>query len=530
MREIRTSGSVRVKASNGRSTRLTGNRVEYAIPANPGSFPPQMHWLTLLLLAPLLGALLIAGLPGRNPLLIRRAAIATSLITLLVAVGLWFLFDPTAREFQLAESIVWNQRLGTSYALGIDGISYPMVVLATLLSLIALLASAAIDHHVKGYYLLMLVLESAMLGVFMARDWALFYVFWELTLIPLFFLINRWGGRNCQGAALNFVLYTMGGSVFMLISLLLLFDAVPGHSFSMEAIAAAGRTMPEQTQIWIFLGLLVGFGVKMPVFPLHGWLPLAHVEAPSPVSILLSGILLKMGAYGLIRAASTLPAAVMALQTLLMVLALIGLVYGGLLAWRQTDLKAMIAYSSLSHMSVLLLGIAALNVAGLTGSVMQMVAHGLVAGATFLLIGLLYQRTHTRDVNQYSSLIRVAPRFAFFTTLAFIAAVSLPGTAGFIAELHVLVGGFQQWQWWIAVLSLGVLISAAYGVRTVGRLFTGPVRPGMQQVDDLHLPESLAAGVLLAAVVLIGLFPAPLLDIIRLPVTDLAALFTGGGR
>ncbi|WP_457668908.1 complex I subunit 4 family protein [Thiolapillus sp.] len=484
----------------------------------------------MLLLAPLLGALLIAGLPGHKQLLVRRTAIITATFALLIAAGLWFLFDPAAHEFQLAESVVWNQRLGTTYALGIDGISYPMVVLAALLSLIALLASASIDHHVKGYYLLMLVLESAMLGVFMARDWALFYVFWELTLIPLFFLIDRWGGRNCQGAALNFVLYTMGGSVFMLISLLLLFDAVPGHSFSMDAIAQAGRALPQQTQVWIFLGLLVGFGVKMPVFPIHGWLPLAHVEAPSPVSILLSGILLKMGAYGLIRATNILPAAVMSLQTLLMVLALVGLVYGGLLAWRQTDLKAMIAYSSLSHMAVVLLGIATLNIAGLTGAVMQMVAHGLVAGATFLLIGLLYQRTHTRDIGQYSSLIRIAPRFAFLTTLAFIAAVALPGTAGFIAELHVLIGGFQQWHWWIVVLSLGVLISAAYAVRTIGRLFTGPVRPAMQHVEDLRLSETLAAGVLIAAIVLIGIFPAPLLHIIHSSVGNLAGLFVGSGR
>ncbi|WP_456408150.1 complex I subunit 4 family protein [Thiolapillus sp.] len=489
-----------------------------------------MHWLTLLLLTPMLGAFLVAAIPGQQAVLIRRMAIFASGMALLLACGLWFLFDSTATQFQLSESVVWNERLGTAYALGIDGISYPMVLLAALLSLIALLASGSITDRPKGYYLLVLVLESAMLGVFMARDWALFYVFWELTLIPLFFLIDRWGGKNRQGASLNFVLYTMGGSVFMLISLLLLFESVPGHSFSMTAITEAGRALPEDTQVWIFLGLLVGFGVKMPIFPIHGWLPLAHVEAPSPISILLSGILLKMGAYGLIRAADTLPAAVMALQTFLMALALISIIYGGLLAWRQTDLKAMIAYSSVSHMAVVLLGIAALNITGLTGAVMQMVAHGLVAGATFLLIGLLYQRTHTRDINQYSSLIRVAPRFAFFTTLAFMAAVSLPGTAGFIAELHVLIGGFQQWQWWVLALSLGVLISAAYAVRTVGRLFTGPVRPDMQDVQDLQRTETLAASILIAGILVLGVFPAPLLSLLDVSVTQMAALFTGGGQ
>ncbi|HID46812.1 MAG TPA: NADH-quinone oxidoreductase subunit M [Chromatiaceae bacterium] len=489
-----------------------------------------MHWLTLLLLIPMLGALMVAAIPGQQAVFIRRMAIFASTVALSLACGLWFLFDSTATQFQLSESVVWNERLGTAYALAIDGISYPMVLLAALLSLIALLASGSITDRPKGYYLLVLVLESAMLGVFMARDWALFYVFWELTLIPLFFLIDRWGGKNRQGASLNFVLYTMGGSVFMLISLLLLFEAVPGHSFSMAAITEAGRALPEDTQIWIFLGLLVGFGVKMPIFPIHGWLPLAHVEAPSPISILLSGILLKMGAYGLIRAADTLPAAIMALQTFLMALALISLIYGGLLAWRQTDLKAMIAYSSVSHMAVVLLGIAALNISGLTGAVMQMVAHGLVAGATFLLIGLLYQRTHTRDINQYSSLIRVAPRFAFFTTLAFMAAVALPGTAGFIAELHVLIGGFQQWQWWVLILSVGVLISAAYAVRTVGRLFTGPVRADMQDVLDLQRTETLAASILIAGILLIGIFPAPLLSLLEVSVTQMTTLFAGGGR
>jgi NADH-quinone oxidoreductase subunit M len=364
-----------------------------------------------------------------------------------------------------------------------------------------------------------------MLGVFMAQDWSLFYIFWELTLIPLFFLIDRWGGANRHGAALNFVLYTMGGSVFMLISLLLLFDTVPSHSFAMAAMAESGRTLPPETQTLIFLGLLIGFGVKMPIFPLHGWLPLAHVEAPSPVSILLSGILLKMGSYGLIRAAGTLPQAVANLQDLLAVLAFISLLYGGLLAWHHRDLKAMIAYSSVSHMGIVLLGIAALNLAGLHGALMQMVAHGLVAGSLFLLIGLLYERTHTRDVTQYSALVRVTPRFAFFTTLAFIAAISLPGTAGFVAELNTLIGGFARWGWVAALMTLGVLLSAAYAIRSISQLFTGPVRPAMSQLEDLRPTELLAAGTLAAATLILGFVPSPLLQLIDASASQLAALF-----
>lgn len=410
--------------------------------------------------------------------------------------------------------------MGTSFSLGVDGFSYPMVMLTTLLIWIAVLASKSINHHPKGYYLLMLVLASAIMGVFMARDWALFYVFWEATLIPLFFLIDRWGGQGRQTAALNFVLYTMGGSVFMLLSLLVLFDATGGQSFSFEAISEGAKHLKASDQVLIFMGLLIGFGVKMPIFPLHGWLPLAHVEAPSPVSILLSGILLKMGAYGLIRAAAMLPDAAHTLQPLLVVLALIAISYGSLLAWKQSDLKKMIAYSSVAHMGVVLLGISTLNTLGMTGAVYQMVAHGLVAGASFMLIGLLYERTHTKDVNDYGSLIHVTPRFAFFTIFAFIAGVGLPGTAGFVAELHVMIGSFQHWGWIMVVLSLGIIVSATYSVRTIKRLFTGPAKESMKDIEDLRPTEVLAAAVLMVGVLVLGLYPSLVLDLISPAVHD----------
>jgi len=485
----------------------------------------ELPILTVLLLLPLVGAGVVAMVSGEQVKLIRRLALAAATITLILAWSLLSNFDTLSDGLQFYEKHRWNPRLGTSFSLGLDGFSYPMVLLATLLSLVALLASRSIRDRAKGYYILVLILESAMLGVFMAQDWSLFYVFWEATLIPLFFLIDRWGGKGRQTASLNFVLYTMGGSVFMLISLLVLFDSVPGHSFAFADLRDGGRLLGEHTQTLIFLGFLIGFGVKMPIFPIHGWLPLAHVEAPSPISILLSGVLLKMGSYGLIRAADMLPAAVLALQSLLAALALVSLIYGGLLAWRQSDLKAMIAYSSVSHMGVVLLGIAALNVAGLTGALMQMVAHGVVAGALFLLIGLLYERTHTRDIRHYSSLVRVTPRFAFFTVLAFIGAVGLPGTAGFVAELHALIGGFQRWGWVVVLLSVGVLISAAYAIRTVGRLFTGPVRSQMHDVEDLKPSELLAAGVLSVGIVALGIFPQYAVQLMAPSVASLSAVF-----
>ena len=486
-----------------------------------------MYVLLVLLILPLLGSALLALLPDRNPKLIRSIAIAFAGAALVLSWGLISQFDLTTADLQFSLIVPWNPRLGTSFALGIDGFSFPMVLLATLLCFLAILASAGIRERVKGYYMVMLVLESAMLGVFMAQDWSLFYLFWEFTLIPLFFLIDRWGGRRKHQASLNFVLYTMGGSVFMLISLLVVFDAIPGHSFYMKDVASGALELPRDTQVLIFLGFLVGFGVKMPIFPLHGWLPLAHVEAPSPVSILLSGVLLKMGSYGLIRAATMLPEAVRALQGLLAGLALFSLIYGGLLAWRQTDMKAMIAYSSVSHMGIVLLGIAAMNVAGLSGAVMQMVAHGLVAGALFLLIGLLYERTGTRDINHYSSLIQVTPRFAFFTSLALLAGMAIPGTAGFIAELHAIIGTFERWGWVALLVSIGMLISAAYAVRTIGRLFTGPVRPDMRDVQDLRKTEMAAAGILSLGIVAIGVAPGELLAMMSASVAQLSDLFAG---
>lgn len=487
-----------------------------------------MLLLSLLLVIPLVGALTIAILPGRNPGMIRRIALVHAQVALLMSLGLWHWFDPASSTMQLNERFSWNTQLGTYYALGIDGFSYPMIVLTTLLCLIALIASHTIQKGIKSYHALVLVLETAILGVFMAQDWALFYLFWELTLIPLFFLISRWGGANRDSAAINFVLYTMGGSVFMLMSLLVLFDTSTNHSFEMTSMASGASTLSPGTQLLIFSGFLLGFGVKIPLVPLHGWLPLAHVEAPSPISILLSGILLKMGAYGLIRAALTLPQAMMILQPALATAAFVGLIYGGLLAWRQHDLKRMIAYSSVSHMGVVVLGIASLNQTAMMGATLQMLAHGLVAGSLFLLIGLLYERTHTRDITDYSSLIQITPRFALFTILALLAAMGLPGTVGFIAELHTLIGGYQRWGWVIILLSLSILISAAYAFRTIGRLFTGPVRPNMRSVTDLTPFELTATSLLAGTTLLFGWYPDPVIRILTASVASFSASFSPG--
>jgi len=477
-----------------------------------------------LIFMPVIGALAVAVLPVRRPLLLWQVAMLFSLTALAYSLWLAAHFDPAGAALQMFESRAWNARLGSSFALGVDGISLAMLLLTALLTLIAVLVSRRMEAGARLYFTLVLLLESAIFGVFTARDWSLFYVFWEATLLPLFFLIDRLGGPNRQRAALNFFLYTLGGSVFMLVALLFLYDAAPGHSFAMADMAEGGRSLPLQTQLLIFAGFFIGFGVKMPVFPLHGWLPLAHVEAPSPVSILLSGVLLKMGGYGLIRAAETLPAALLAAQDWLALLAFISLLYGGILAWRQQDLKAMVAYSSISHMGIVLLGIATLNVTGLTGAVMQMVAHGLTAGLLFLIVGLLYQRTHSRDLADYGSLLGKAPRFAFFAAFALLAAIGLPGSAGFMAELHALVGGFGRWGGWILIVCLGMLIAAAYSLRVIGRLcMKGPA----MALADMTRTESVAAVILVASILFLGLWPAPLLDLVAGSVGQVTRLFGG---
>ncbi|MDH5512813.1 MAG: NADH-quinone oxidoreductase subunit M, partial [Gammaproteobacteria bacterium] len=345
--------------------------------------------LRILLFLPLLGAGVILFLPPRAPGLIRATATLAAVATVVFATVLVLQFDATQTGVQFFETHTWNPRLGTSFSLGLDGLSAPMVLLAALLCLVAVLASGNIRERAKGYYLLLLLLEASLIGVFSARDWSLFYVFWELTLIPLFFLIDRWGGEQRHRAALNFVLYTMGGSVFMLMALLAVYDITNAFSFDMSALQQAARTLPLGIQTLLFVGLFIGFGVKMPIVPLHGWLPLAHIEAPVPVSILLSGILLKMGSYGLLRAAELLPQAMVTASFWLAVIGIVSILYGAVLAWRQHDLKAMIAYSSISHMGIVLFALATLTPAGLTGAVMQMIAHGFTAGLLFLVDGLI---------------------------------------------------------------------------------------------------------------------------------------------
>ena len=487
-----------------------------------------MGILSLLLWTPLVGGVVLALLPVQTPWKIRLLSNSFAIITLVWALISLAYFETQNPLMQLTEHWVINAELGNTYALGVDGFSLPMVLLGSLLMCIAMQASAYISHGLKTYFASMLFLEFGMLGVFLTQDWIMFYIFWELTLIPLFFLIDRWGGARRHAASLNFVLYTIGGSLFMMASLFALGEFVPHMGGSlMTTFAEAAKMMPPEEQLLVLIGFLIGFGVKLPIFPIHGWLPLVHVEAPFPVSVLLSGILLKMGAYGLLRVVSMLPQAVLSVQAVLVGLALFSMLYGGLLAWRQSDLKAMVAYSSISHMGVVLLGILTFNVTGMMGAILQMTAHGLTAGALFLLLGWLYKRTGTLNIQDYSSLAPVIPRFAALMTIALLAAMGLPGTLNFVAELHAIIGGFERWGAWMVFFSFSILVSAAYAIRTLGLLFTGPVKPRMQGLKDLSRSEFLMGSVLMLLIVVLGFMPSKLMDLSEVTIKhSVAALAT----
>ncbi|MFZ2450831.1 MAG: NADH-quinone oxidoreductase subunit M [Methylovulum miyakonense] len=473
-----------------------------------------MGILSLLLWTPAIGCLLLIWVPGQNSYQIRLIANLVTMVS--VALSGWMLaqYDAHDPTLQLAEYFAINPAFGSAYSLGVDGLSMPLLVLCTLLSWVAMLASLNVSTHIKAYHLCMLLLEFGMLGVFLAQDWVLFYIFWELTLIPLFFLIGRWGGNRRHAASLNFVFYTLVGSVFMLISLLAISQYHLEHSGSLiTAIQNSAHTMPVQQQVWVLLGFLIGFGIKLPIFPAHGWLPLAFVEAPAGVSILLSGVLLKMAAYGLLRVLIILPEAAHILQPILVLLALAGMLYGSLLAWRQSNLKAMVAYASISQMGIVFLGISNLNQAGINSAILQMLAHSLTAGALVLLSEQLFKRTLSRQIQDYGGLIKPMPRWSGLMVVSLFAAMGLPGTVGFIAELQTLTAFYQQWGWLWVFLALSLLITAAYSIRTLGVLFISATHAPRLPLNDIRLPEGLAAGALVAAIVLLGLFPATLLDL-----------------
>jgi len=470
------------------------------------------------------GAVVIVLLPRAQASLARVVALTAAGGSLALSWGLLATFDRSSSEPQFTERATWIPELGMTYSLGVDGLSYPLVLLTTVLTVIALIASLKVERSPKAYFAWMMLLEFAILGVFVARDWFLFYVFWEIALVPMFFLIGIWGGPKKERATLTFFMYTLGGSIFMLLGIFAIYLAADPRTFDMTALEAASGGWTRSFQILPFLGFFIGFAVKIPVFPLHGWLPLAHVQAPTPVSIMLSGVLLKLGAYGILRVADTLPLGLQAVLPLLFVLALVNILYGAFLAFRQTDLKAIVAFSSISHMGFVLLGIAALNVTGVSGAVFMMLAHGIITGGLFLLVGIIYERTNTMELGQLSGLAGQVPRYAGVTVLALLASMGLPGLAQFVGEFQTLIGAFERWGLYVLFASLGILVTATFTLRVIAAMFTGDVDERRGSLRDLDARELTAAVPLAVLTVVLGVFPSLALGLTDATVRAMTAL------
>jgi NADH-quinone oxidoreductase subunit M len=452
--------------------------------------PPFAQLLTLLILLPVAGALVVALTRRESVSLHKLVGIAVSLATFAVSTRLVSLFSDIA-AYQFEERYAWIPAWGISYHVGVDGLSLWLVILTTFLTPLCLLGSwSSIETRVREFVVFMLLLEAGMIGVFVALDLFLFYVFWEAMLIPMYFLIGIWGHERRIYAAVKFFLYTFAGSVLMLVAFLVLYKASGVRSFDIPALVAA--PVDPALQTWLFLACAIAFAIKVPMWPFHTWLPDAHVEAPTAGSVILAGVLLKMGGYGFLRLAIPLfPDAAVKLAPLVGVLAVIGIVYGALVSLVQPDLKKLVAYSSVSHLGFVMLGIAALSTAGVTGAVYQMLNHGISTGALFFLVGMLYDRRHTRLISEFGGLRSAMPWYFAVFLLISLSSIAVPGTNGFVGEFLILIGAWSFSPWLVVVASLGVILAAGYVLWMVKRVFYGELaNPKNQGLRDLSAREA----------------------------------------
>src|SRR5579884_1372979 len=468
--------------------------------------------LHLIIFLPLAGAALIWLLPAR-PGLPRWIAALVSGGVLALALVLFAAFDRARGGFQFETNVPWIGLLGVNYHVGVDGLSLPLVVLNALLTFLAVLVSWNLAERPKEYFALVLVLETAVAGVFASLDLFLFFLFWELELAPMYLLIGVWGGPRREYAAMKFLLYTVLGGAFMLVGILALYLGAGLGTFDMVAL---GRVdYPLAFQLATFVLFYIAFAVKIPIFPFHTWLPDAHVEAPTAISVLLAGVLLKMGGYGLLRVCLTvLPAAAVQLAGLLAVLGVVNILYGAFVALGQRDLKSIIANSSISHMGFVVLGLAALTQTGFEGAVLQMFTHGTITGLLFIMVGLVYDRTHTRDVEAMGGLAAQMPIIATVFVVAGLASLGLPGLSGFVAEFLVLVGTFPAWPLLTAFGAFGIVLSAGYILWMLERVFYGPLAERWKGLSDATRLETATIATLVAVIVLVGVYPNLLLDVI----------------
>jgi NADH-quinone oxidoreductase subunit M len=489
--------------------------------------------LTIVTFLPLLGVLIILFVPKEFLNSIKTTAFVTSGITFIISLYLYFNFDPSVSKMQFEIVREWIPALGIDYHLGIDGISLFLVLLTTFLGTLAIFSSwTAITEKVKGYMISMLILEMGMIGVFVSLDLFLFYVFWEGMLIPMYFLIGIWGGPRKIYATIKFVLFTMLGSVLMLVAILVLYFLNHTYTgiYTFDLLKIYQLPVPLGAQFWLFLAFALAFAIKVPVFPFHTWLPDAHVEAPTAGSVLLAGVLLKMGTYGFLRFCLPLfPNAFFDFVPLFSILAIIGIIYGALVATRQKDVKSLVAYSSVSHLGFVMLGLFALNMQSVEGGILQMINHGISTGALFLIVGMIYERRHTRLIEDFGGLAKQIPIFAAFFMIVTLSSIGLPGTNGFIGEFLILLGTFKSNVTYAALGAVGIILAAVYMLWMYQRVMFGKLeKPENMKLKDLNLRERAILIPVVLLIFWIGIFPKPFFD--RMEVSVKSLLETAGAK
>ena len=487
---------------------------------------PHTPLLTLLVVVPFLGALVIALIPKTRPELHKLVAVLTSALALGLSIAVLAAFHRGEGGFQLVDRHEWISSLGISWTLGVDGISLFLLLLNGVLFPIAILATDP-EHDPKPYYAWLLVLQAGCFGVFVALDLFLFFVMFEIVLVPMYFLIGQWGHGNRTYAALKFFLYTMFGSAFMLVALIMtavLHQHAVGGPLTFDLVTIANdsaRAFDLSQARWLFLGFTIAFAVKVPLFPLHTWLPDAHTEAPTAGSVILAGVMLKLGTYGMLRFGLYLfPEAAAWFAPAMVTLGVIGIVYGAVVATMQKDLKRLVAYSSVAHLGFIVLGTFALTTQGIQGGVLQMVNHGVSTGALFLLVGWIYERRHTREIAKLKGLQKAAPIMAGVFTLVMLSSIGVPGLNGFAGEFLVLVGSFLTRRWWTVVAAVGVILAALYLLWAYQRVFHGEPDEENESFPEMRWAEGLVIAPLLGLIVFVGLYPKPLLERIQ-PSVDL---------